>query len=167
MSINAPTVVVSRIIGIPTGDSRNLLEKGLITIESNGEIDPLKCAIAYIAKIRRDAQITKNNNAVNDARTRLLNLKSDKMEMELKVIRGELIPLAKVQKLLAQILGDFKTDLLGLPTKLASTTFGMPEIELIEATAYGLIESALDNLSEKALGIIDQELLDDNEDGED
>jgi hypothetical protein len=84
----------------------------------------------------------------NDAEIRLKTLQADKVEMELKQIAGELIPVEDVTHALSNMVMRVKTRLLRIPTAIAPIVAGQSDVYAVQKRLEDGVREALEELSE-------------------
>jgi hypothetical protein len=97
----------------------------------------------------------------HDADIRLKTLQADKVEMELKQVAGELIPVSDVTHALTNMAMRVKTRLLRIPSALAPLVAGVADVYSIQQRLEDGVREALEELSD------DWRDGQDNEDGDD
>ena len=93
-------------------------------------------------------------------RTRLTKWQADKTELEVAVLRGELIPSEIVQRVWSGMVISFRSRVMSIPTKSAHSVLGAVNVAEAEAVLKKLVNEALEELSEydpKAYGLSDSE----------
>jgi phage terminase Nu1 subunit (DNA packaging protein) len=83
---------------------------------------------------------------ISQAKTRLTVAQADKTELEIEVLRGDLIPRGQVVAGLGRLVSAAKSRLRGIPTQIAAVAVAMTEPE-IEHTLAAAIDSALVELA--------------------
>lgn len=81
-------------------------------------------------------------------RTRLASAQANKTELEVEVIRGNLIPADQVEEVVNNMISSFRAKMLSLPTKAAPTIVAMADTAQVEASLKEYVYEALQELSE-------------------
>jgi len=84
----------------------------------------------------------------SDAEIRLKTLQADKVEIELKQMAGELVPLEEVAGALSSMVSRIKTKLLRLPSALAPMIAGMTDTHEVQKHMERGVREALEELSQ-------------------
>lgn len=81
-------------------------------------------------------------------RTRLASAQAEKTELEVQVIKGNLIPAESVEEVVNNMVSSFRAKMLSLPTKAAPAVVIMADIVEVESALKDYIYEALTELSE-------------------
>ena len=80
-------------------------------------------------------------------RTRLATSQAEKMEMEVEVMKGNLLPADEYQEKLETMISAFKSRMLGLPIKAAATVVTLTDEREAEVVIRDYVYEALSELS--------------------
>ena len=106
------------------------------------------------------------SSELENERTRLTKWQADKTELEVAVLRGELIPSEIVQRVWGGMVVSFRSRVMSIPTKSAHSVLGAVNVAEAEAVLKKLVNEALEELADyepKAYGLSNSE--DGSEDG--
>lgn len=106
------------------------------------------------------------SSELENERTRLTKWQADKTELEVAVLRGELIPSEIVQKVWGGMVMSFRSRVMSIPTKSAHSVLGAINVAEAESVLKKLVNEALEELADydpKAYGLSNSE--DGSEDG--
>jgi phage terminase Nu1 subunit (DNA packaging protein) len=122
----------------------NLANSGTIPKPDSGTWDLTRCAHGYIKYLQGRAGTEKRDYAVE--RTRLTKAQADKVEMEIHVLAGQLLPAEIVESVWSGMTAAARQRLLGLPYRLATAALAAESFAAIETAAVELITEALNEL---------------------
>lgn len=94
------------------------------------------------------SSVFEDKNKLDKARTRLADGQANKVELEVEVIRGNLIPADLVKEAVDNMISAFRSRVLSIPTKAAQSVVTMADPSVAEDLLRGLIYEALEELSE-------------------
>lgn len=89
-----------------------------------------------------------DKNALDKERTRLASAQADKTELEVEVIKGNLIPTDMVKEAVGSMISAFRSRALSIPTKAANHVVMMADPVQVEELLRRYIYEALEELSE-------------------
>lgn len=81
-------------------------------------------------------------------RTRLTKWQADKTELEVAVLRGELIPSGTVEKVWGNMVVSFRSRVMSIPTKSAHSVLGAVNVAEAESVLKKLVNEALEELAD-------------------
>jgi len=81
-------------------------------------------------------------------RTRLTSVQAEKIELEIKVIKGQLIPAEHVREVVDTMLSAFRSKMLSLPTKAAHAVLPLADQAEAEDVLREYVNEALQELSD-------------------
>lgn len=132
------------------------IRKGLACTKSGNELLFNSAAVVAFLESQAEARAVANNRPADadEARARKLSAEAELAEMERDERRGELVPIAAVERVVVEEYTALRAKLLSLPSKLAPQV----AIESGEAACRELLErgitEALDELSRDAREVV-------------
>jgi len=102
-----------------------------------------KDALPLIIKGRKESDKT-----LESERTRLASAQAEKTELEVEVIKGNLIPSESVEAVVNNMISSFRSKMLSLPTKAAPSVVQMADTSEAEELLREYVYEALTELSE-------------------
>ena len=140
----------SEYINVTPRYARKLLQMGVITKAKNGKLDKDACRIGYINHLRAQAAGRSGNKLdlnLVDERARLAKAQADKTEMEVEVLKENLLAADSVLSEWQACIASCRAKLLSLPTKLAFKISNIDETHEIERFLKHSINESLIELS--------------------
>lgn len=134
----------AKLLNVSVPQLYNLANSSHIPKPDNGVWDLAACAHAYIKYLQGRAGEEKRDYAVE--RTRLTKAQADKVEMEIKVLAGELLPASLVAAVWGNMTAAARQRLLAIPYRIATAALAAESFSAIEAAAADLIREALSEL---------------------
>jgi len=101
-------------------------------------------AVRQIVKYYRGLAQGQGSMTLVDERTKLTHKRAEKLELELENMKGNLVSLESVEKVVGTVIAGFKARLLSLPAKLAPVV-----VELTPAEAQEKIQKAIYDVLEE------------------
>jgi phage terminase Nu1 subunit (DNA packaging protein) len=135
---------LAKLLNLTLPQCYNLANSGIIPSPDNGVWDLAACAHAYIKYLQGRAGEEKRDYAVE--RTRLTKAQADKVEMEIKVLAGELLPARLVETVWGNMTSAARQRLLAVPYRMATAALSADSFSAIETAASELIREALNEL---------------------
>ncbi len=135
---------LAKLLNLTLPQCYNLANSGTIPMPNNGVWDLAACAHAYIKYLQGRAGEEKRDYAVE--RTRLTKAQADKVEMEIKVLAGELLPATLVESIWGNMTSAARQRLLAVPYRMATAALSADSFSAIETAAAELIREALNEL---------------------
>ena len=135
---------LAKLLNLTLPQCYNLANSGTIPSPDNGVWDLAACAHAYIKYLQGRAGEEKRDYAVE--RTRLTKAQADKVEMEIQVLAGELLPARLVEAVWGNMTSAARQRLLAVPYRMATAALSADSFSAIEAAAAELIREALNEL---------------------
>lgn len=147
---------VAKLLDITERRVSQLVKDGTIPRPNNGDYNLSACVIAYIRFLRKENQ-GGGSASLTDERARLAKMQADKVEHDLKVARGEFIPVKGAAWAWGKVIQQARARLLALPVKGAPLLIGKKSLPEVKETLDALICDALNELTNPDLtGITDQ-----------
>lgn len=133
-----------------TGSTRRtILNKctDLIAVEGKGRehLYESKDALPLILGLHKAGE---KNKTLESERTKLASAQAEKCELEVEVIKGNLIPAEHVQEVVDTMLASFRARLLSLPTKAAHAVLPLTDQAEAEDVLREYVYEALQELSD-------------------
>jgi len=138
------TPQLAQLLNLSVPQVYNLANSGIIPAGDNGKWNLTQCAHAYIKYLQGRAGEEKRDYAVE--RTRLTKAQADKVEMEIKVLAGELLPASLVSGVWGNMTSAARQRLLAVPYRMATAAMAAESFAAIETAASELIREALSEL---------------------
>ena len=135
---------LAKLLNLTLPQCYNLANSGTIPMPNNGVWDLAACAHAYIKYLQGRAGEEKRDYAVE--RTRLTKAQADKVEMEIQVLAGELLPARLVETVWGNMTSAARQRLLAVPYRMATAALSADSFAAIETAAAELIREALNEL---------------------
>jgi len=139
---NTPQLV--QLLNLSVPQVYNLANSGIIPASDKGVWNLTQCAHNYIKYLQGRAGEEKRDYAVE--RTRLTKAQADKVEMEIKVLAGELLPASLVAHVWGGMTTAARQRLLAIPYRMATAALSADSFAAIETAANELIREALNEL---------------------
>ena len=102
---------------------------------------------------------SENPGTLNDVKIKLVQAQAEKHELEVKQLKGKLIPTDEVQEYWIDFVSNCKAKLLALPSKLAHRIEGAEDYNEIEELLTIEVHEALSELSDNGIPITYQERI--------
>lgn len=134
----------AKLLNLSVPQCYNLANSGTILKPDNGVWNLAQCANMYIKYLQGRAGEEKRDYAVE--RTRLTKAQADKVEMEISVLAGRLLPAESVEKVWSGMTSAARQRLLAMPYRLATVAMAAETFTDIESAAAALITEALNEL---------------------
>lgn len=141
------TKEISEILGLTDRRIRQLESEGSLVKISRGKFDLPASIQKYIETIKEQS-ISDDELDLTKEKTLLTRANRMKVEMELKIIQGEVHRSEDVEKVMNDMLSSFRAQLLVIPGKAAPRLVGQTEIEPIKSILKNFIHEALQELSD-------------------
>lgn len=141
------TKEISEIFGLSDRRIRQLESEGILVKISRGKYDLPKSIQGYINYIKEQSQ-TDEEVDLKKEKTLLTRANRMKAEMELKIIKGEVHKSEDVEKVMNDMLGSFRAQMLVIPGKAAPQLIGKTEIAEAKSILKDYIYEALQELSD-------------------
>lgn len=138
---------MAAVIGVTARRLDQLAKEGKLHKLPNGCFNLIETVQAWIRwereKSRGDMPAT-----LAEAKIRLAAAQTEKLELEIGVLTGELHPAASVEAVWSDMIGAFKARIMSIPTKLAPLLVGRRNPNEIQSILKGATNEALQELSE-------------------
>lgn len=168
-SIVVNTKTIAKIIGVTERRVRQLVEEGVIDRVGHGRFNLIETINKYIVFLKLDNEENDNENIqekLDYEKYLHEKAKREKAEMELAHLKKQMHHASEVEKVMNQMLSDFRARLLGLPSKVAPSLVAREDINLIESLIQKEVYEALTELSEYDPSLFGDENEDEEDDGD-
>lgn len=159
-NISVSSTVMAKLLGLTTARIRQLENEKVLTKISRGKYllqDNISQYIKYL-KINSEFKNSKNETSninsddssvdYDKERALLEKAKREKAELQLKAMRGEYHDSKSVEKVMNDMIANFKSKLLSLPSRASPQILGLDNIGEIQEVLQREIQEALTELSE-------------------
>lgn len=147
----APTysvATIAKLLMISERRVQQLSQEGVIPKAERGRYELAPAVQGYIRflqerSLRSDAQPID----YHAEKARLTRAQADTAEIELARARAEVVNVAQVERNLANLFAEVRTNLRNIPARVASTVTGQPDERAVKRLLLGEIDLALDALA--------------------
>jgi phage terminase Nu1 subunit (DNA packaging protein) len=141
------TKELSEILGLSDRRIRQLENEGSLVKITHGKFDLPQSIQKYIQVIKEQSESDEEIDLTTE-RTLLTRANRQKVELELKIMQGELHRSEDIEQVMNDMLGTSRARLLGIPGKIASKLIALTEVEVIKNIIKTEIYEALQELSD-------------------
>lgn len=136
---------ISKIFGVTDARIRQLAKENAVVRVAHGKYDLIKSFQAYIKHLetKRDEVVDKTKEEAYWTRAR-----REKTELQVQVMKGELHRSEDVERVLNNMLGNFRGKLLSFPPKMAAKVAGKTDLTEIRNILKSGINEAMTELAE-------------------
>lgn len=149
-SIVVSPTVLAKAFGITDRRIRQLAKEGVLEKAGHGRYNFIKSVQNYIVYLRANSELkeSKNEEEVNYEKEHALleKAKREKAELELKVMKGELHLAEDVQTVMNDMLANFRSRILSMPSKLAPMLVSNNDVKSIQQIIQTNCFEALEEL---------------------
>jgi phage terminase Nu1 subunit (DNA packaging protein) len=140
--------VIARLFGVSERRVQQLAKDGIIPKAEKGKYELVGCVRGYIGFLQERA-FGKDVMTIDahQERARLLKAQADKTEMEVRVMKRDLITVAEVKAYWAGMAVSCRARLMSFPTRGAHIATGLKEFHEVENALRDLVHEALNELS--------------------
>lgn len=143
---------ICRIFGISSTTFASWMKSGAPYIEKGAKGRPWKVNTREISDWLRAREIELSPSADNsderELKRRKLAAETAKVELELARVRGEVVPLAQLERALANTFAEIKTNIRSVPSRVATAIIGESNETRIKAVILKEIDQALEVLGD-------------------
>lgn len=179
-SVVVSSTVLSDLFGLTTRRIRMLADEGIIKKTSRGRYNLQENIKNYIVYIKANQDL-KDKNSNDDEldpdkeRALLTRRQREKLDIEIAEMRGKMHSSNDVERVMNDMLANFKAKLISMPTKIAPILISRNDIseiqELLQVEFFEVLQelSSYDPsafYSEKYIEVDEEELIEDGEGGE-
>lgn len=121
--------------------------------ESRGQYDPVNCMFWYIGSLRNTVNsrstVNEDGSATNltSTRKRLLDVQTERAELDLARAKGEIITIGEHSKILADVVVETRARILAVAARVAPAVIGESSRVMAQAKIEKEIRAALGELS--------------------
>lgn len=136
---------IAKIFGVTTARIRQLTKENAVVRSGRGQYDLPKSFKAYIEYLdsKNETKLDKQKEDALWTRAR-----REKTELQVKIIKGELHRSEDVERVLNDMLGNFRGKLISIPSKIAPRVAGKTNLTEIRDTIKNAIYDAMSELAE-------------------
>lgn len=145
MSVQLTSVQIGEFCGISDRTIRDWQQKKIIPV--SGDMSEIVRAI-FLHQQSQSRSKASEPTELNEAKVRLTNLQSDKLELELEVRRGSLLESVEIAEVWSKYVYACKSRLTGMPVKLAYELSGLNDSTVIKQVLERAVDEVLRELSE-------------------
>ena len=143
-----PVATIAKLLMISERRVQQLSQEGVIPKAERGRYELAPAVQGYIRflqerSLRSDAQPID----YHAEKARLTRAQADTAEIELARARAEVVNVAQVERNLANLFAEVRTNLRNIPARVASTVTGQPDEPAVKRLLLGEIDLALDALA--------------------
>lgn len=143
---------LARHLGVTTTTIQELINKGIIERYDRGQVDINAARLAYIDHLRNVAAGREFSESERDEKSRFDRVRADKVEFELQIQRGEYVSTAPLAAVLAKVVLECRSRLLGLAIKLTPLVVGESRLPIIEDIITRAVYDCIGGLTSERLG---------------
>jgi len=146
-AIIVTTKEIAEILGLSDRRIRQLENEGSLVKISRGRFDLPASIQRYIETIREQNQSAEELD-LNKEKTLLTRANRQKVEIELKIMQGDLHRSEDVESVMNNMIASSRAQLLTLPRKVAPLVLGQKDVDAIQNIIKKYVYEALQELSE-------------------
>lgn len=151
--VTVSSTVLSNLFGITTRRIRQLENEGVIKKVARGKYNLQENIKSYITFIKTYADLKENKSEegkidYDEEHALLERRRREKIELELAAMRGTMHYSEDVERVMTDMLSNFKAKLLGLPSRAAPQLITFSEIGDIQECLHKEVLEVLNELSE-------------------
>lgn len=142
--------VIGQIIGVTDRRVRQLAQEGVVPKHESGSYELVPTIKAYVNYIKVGIDAEEGSDKANLDKEKYLHEKAkrEKAELILGEMKGELHDAAIVEEVMSDMLSNFRSKLLSIPSKTAPILLGINDIPEIQEILEEKIFEALQELSD-------------------
>lgn len=142
------TSELAEILGLTDRRIRQLEKAGIIHKLERGKFDLAQAVQQYIAWIKAQAAESDEELDLKKEKALLTRANRQKVELELKIMRGELHRSEDVRRVMNDMLGAFRARCLAIPSKAAPRLQGQTDLAVIQDIIKKEVYEALTELAD-------------------
>lgn len=140
-SQTAPPETLAKLLNLTPRRIQQLANEGVIPRAERGRYDVLRSVKGYVAYLQDLSQGRRGElHDIAKTRQRLLQFQADRAEIEIQLMRGDMVRTEDVMAYLQPMLGHFRARLLSLPNAVAPQVMACKSLteiqELLRVTMY-------------------------------
>ncbi len=143
-----PAAVIAHLFNITERHVNRLAKDGVIQKAARGKYELVTCVKSYVRYLQESSA---GGNILNTdfgtENIRVKKLTADKLQLEVDLLKGNLIPRSIVDEQINNIILSARAKLLILPTRLAKVAINAKSLKEIENAAQTIIYESLSELS--------------------
>ncbi|GMQ60320.1 hypothetical protein AN1V17_47200 [Vallitalea sediminicola] len=166
--ITVSSAVLQSILGLTDRRVRQLAQEGTVVRVSRGKyslVSSVQNYVTYIKTTKETAETPKKLD-YEDERALHERIKREKSELTLKLMKGELHKTEDVERVMNDMLANFRSKVLAIPSKVAPRLIYKDDVNNIQDTIEIEVVEALQELSEYDPSLFYSDEYIDVEDGE-
>ena len=142
--------VIAKVLMLTDRRIQQLAKEGVLIKEARGSYPLIPNVQAYIKywQDRATGSGIESGSDFHTESTRVKKLTADKLELEVDVLRGDLVPSDQVVEMLETVISNARAKLLNLPIKAAQVALAAKDLKEIEREIKELVYEALSELSD-------------------
>jgi len=144
---------ICRIFGISSTTFASWMNNGAPFVEKGAKGRPWKVNTREVSDWLREREVElrapiQSTTDADELKRRKLAAETAKVELELARLKGEIVPLAQLERALANTFAELKTRMRSVPSRIATTLIGEDNETRIKAVILAEIDQALEALGE-------------------
>jgi phage terminase Nu1 subunit (DNA packaging protein) len=143
-----PATVIAKLFNLTERHVQRLAKDGIIPKAARGKYELVGCVQGYVRYLQERAMGGDiNSTDFGTENIRVKKLTADKLQLEVDVLKGNLVPRELIEDELANIILTARAKLLGLPSRLAKIAIASESLREIEVAAKNIVYEVLEELS--------------------
>ena len=143
---------ISTVFNLASRAVTDLVRDGIVPRSVSGKYNLLDCVNSYVTYLQENSVNAKSYSTdYASERIRAKTLQADKLELEVNILRGELVPTELVEQALINLVSNARAKLLNLPVRISHVAIAAESVHEIEIKAKQIIVEALSELSSDKL----------------
>ena len=148
---NYPASFYAQLFHVTERRIQQLAKDGVIPKSGRGKYPLITTIQGYVRFLQERSMGGEVSTDIQTERQRLISANADKAEIEVKVLKGELIPLDLVTFTWQAMAGAVRSRMLSVPNKSAHVVSFETDVHVIEELLTSQVHEALDELSETGI----------------
>ena len=145
-----PASTIAKLLLLTDRRVQQLAKDGIIPKAERGRYELAPCVQGYI-RFLQDRNVTAGaGSPIDYAAEKAKKLKAERQRVELELSRaqGEVVPLAQLERALANVFAEVKTNIRSVPSRVATAILGEESETRIKAVILKEIDQALESLGD-------------------
>lgn len=160
-------VTLSKVLMMNESSVYRLAKDGVIPKSDGGKYALIPSVQGYIKFLRQNTQFSKKTNEnFNEARTRQITAQADLLELKLEKERNEVVSVEDLQRTVADLFLEVRTNLRNIPERVSSLIVGETDERKLKRVLLEEIDIVLTSIADGDLKIIKQDEGDDQDEEE-
>jgi phage terminase Nu1 subunit (DNA packaging protein) len=152
-----PATIIAKLFNLTERHVQRLAKDGIIPKAARGKYELVGCVQGYVRYLQERAMGGDiNSTDFGTENIRVKKLTADKLQLEVDVMKNNLIPRELVEEEISNLILSARGKLLGLPSRLAKVAIAAESLREIEETARQIVYESLEELSNDKSGRVDQ-----------